>query len=217
MQHTDANVSRSLGTIINDNTILTAAHCVLAMVTLSITRVKVSTSDLSSPGTTYSVDSVSHHPSFSLSQPQAGYDVGVVKLAGSISFKSDHSVKKSCLAAKSDEPVASKCKVIGWGYMHTGRDLPNQLQVVDDPIKDPSTPICYPGSLGGGIICSHQPTGGSCNGDSGGPLICPVEGREDTWLQFGIVSFGNADCTKGASFYTSVSYWLTWIVAQAKE
>lgn len=187
------------------------------MTTLSMTRVKVSTSDLSSPGTTYSVASVSHHPSFNISEPQAGYDVGVVKLSGSIAFKSDHSVKKSCLAAKRDHPVASKCKVVGWGYMHTGRDLPNQLQVVDDPIKSPSTPICYPGSLGAGIICAHQPTGGSCNGDSGGPLICPVVGREDTWLQFGIVSFGNADCTKGASFYTSVSHWLSWIVPKAKE
>lgn len=49
----------------------------------------------------------------------------------------------------------------------------------------------------------------SCAGDSGGPLLCPVD---DKWTIFGITSFGEG-CGKRGKFgiYTKVPNYVSWI------
>ena len=59
----------------------------------------------------------------------------------------------------------------------------------------------------------------SCSGDSGGPLVAQVEGdfKQPKYL-VGIVSFGTSKCAQGIpGVYTSIDYYLPWIIANMKK
>jgi len=59
----------------------------------------------------------------------------------------------------------------------------------------------------------------SCSGDSGGPLVSQKKGdfKEPKYL-VGIVSFGTKECGTGyPGVYTSIEYYLPWIIANMKE
>nr|CAH7724588.1 unnamed protein product [Callosobruchus chinensis] len=51
---------------------------------------------------------------------------------------------------------------------------------------------------------------GFCKGDSGGPLV--VGKDPDSWLQVGVVSFGQSDCEKGLpAVFERVTRYLEWV------
>jgi len=103
----------------------------------------------------------------------------------------------------------------GWGRDNSGL-LPLNLQKLDAIIVDyneckaalPST-----NSLAETNVCTHTPgkADGSCNGDSGGPLVSQSSSRGAELI--GIVSWGYTPClsTTYPSVYTSVSSFLPWI------
>ncbi len=58
-----------------------------------------------------------------------------------------------------------------------------------------------------GQICAGSPTGSTCNGDSGGPLMRWTNGR---WAAIGLTSFGPTTCA-GQTAYTTLASYITWI------
>jgi len=59
----------------------------------------------------------------------------------------------------------------------------------------------------------------SCSGDSGGPLVSQIKGdfKKPKYL-VGIVSFGTKKCGSGyPGIYTSIEYYLPWIIANMKK
>ena len=61
----------------------------------------------------------------------------------------------------------------------------------------------------------------SCNGDSGGPLVAAErdagELNKKSKYLVGIVSFGTSKCGEGyPAVYTSIEYYLPWILANMK-
>ncbi|CAH1997989.1 unnamed protein product [Acanthoscelides obtectus] len=55
---------------------------------------------------------------------------------------------------------------------------------------------------------------GFCKGDSGGPLV--VGKGPDSWLQVGVVSFGQSDCEKGLpSVFERVAKYVDWVKANS--
>ena len=146
--------------------------------------------------------------------------MAVLKLAGKIDFsKYDaNKVNKVCLASDGDEPDASKCVVMGWGATSSSSSS-SVLQEVNLPMLDGSSSQCHAhGQYNqASIICAGKPNGNSCNGDSGGPYICPTKSGSSEWLQYGIVSYGARGCKNSASFYTRVSKFISWIRPRAES
>nr|XP_003465524.1 kallikrein-15 [Cavia porcellus]SFW93273.1 TPA: kallikrein E [Cavia porcellus] len=112
------------------------------------------------------------------------------------------------------------CVVSGWGLV--SGDKPGTTGSPESQVTVPDTLHCanisvisraacdkdYPGRLMDTMVCAAAEGGGtdSCEGDSGGPLICGGA------LQ-GIVSWGDVPCdtTAKAGVYTKVCRYLQWI------
>lgn len=109
--------------------------------------------------------------------------------------------------------------VIGWGLDGVGGlfDFPeNNLHEATIPVRSEcgNWPINYitDSMICAGSVDANNPAG-SCNGDSGGPLVI----FDTTWIQVGIVSFGNPDACgepEWPGVYTKVSEYAYWIETQ---
>ncbi|XP_053383543.1 serine protease 41-like [Mercenaria mercenaria] len=100
---------------------------------------------------------------------------------------------------------------------HLRREL-NALHVADVPLIDQKTCSLvseYKNQVTDHMICAGLETGGvdSCNGDSGGPLQCQIDG---TWYHVGITSWGADECAepRKPGVYTDVSKYTDWIYTQ---
>ena len=59
----------------------------------------------------------------------------------------------------------------------------------------------------------------TCDGDSGGPVVCPLKDQPDQYSLAGLTSFGSMDCGNKhmAGYYTRVERFIDWIEAQTGE
>lgn len=110
--------------------------------------------------------------------------------------------------------TTGKCIVTGWGLLSEGGDTPQVLQKVTIPIvSDEECRKRYSASLiADSMICAgYVNTGGkdSCNGDSGGPMLC-------AGYLGGIVSWGRGCARPGyPGVYTETAYFVDWIKKNA--
>lgn len=114
----------------------------------------------------------------------------------------------------------TKCMVIGWGkrkpYSRFGADILHEAQV--EIIPQHRCVAAYYGThpITGKMMCAGSGSGrlgngDTCEGDSGGPLMCQTE-EDGAWNVVGITSFGDS-CGKRNKYgvYTRVSVFLPWI------
>ncbi|KAH9408078.1 Transmembrane protease serine 6 [Tyrophagus putrescentiae] len=107
------------GTIINDNTILTAAHCLKDEDT---SNGKQGT-NWDREGFCYQVGKMVQHPHYqSTTRPTT--DIAILKLTTPIDFEKlgSHVASPVCLPPRRDHPVNTQCVVIGWGRVEGGKD-----------------------------------------------------------------------------------------------
>lgn len=98
------------GTLLNANTVLTAAHCSTG-VSASSVSVRAGSLNRSSGGTVVRVSSIAIHPSYAASR--YNNDVAIWKLSTSIPTSS--TISYATLAAAGSDPVAgSTASVAGW-------------------------------------------------------------------------------------------------------
>ncbi|XP_056418647.1 chymotrypsin-like elastase family member 1 isoform X2 [Hyla sarda] len=142
------------------------------------------------------------------------YDIAILWLASSASLNS--AVKLATLPASGATLAHNyNCVVTGWGRTRTGGSLASILQQVTLPVVAHSTCSLsnwWGSSVKTSMICAGgDGVKSSCNGDSGGPLNCAVNG---VYQVHGIVSFGS---TLGCNYYqkpsvfTKVSSYISWI------
>eukprot|EP00079_Xenopus_tropicalis_P038919 XP_017952690.1 PREDICTED: transmembrane protease serine 9-like [Xenopus tropicalis] len=126
-------------------------------------------------------------------------------------------------------PDGQKCSVTGWGQIMDGADPPSPRVLREVEVKMMSNDRCntlfnIPDAYGrttanltDTMLCAGYAKGGrdSCNGDVGGPLVCPKDGR---WYLAGVVSGGDG-CGKPnrPGIYTRVSSYIKWITGVAPE
>ena len=201
------------GSIIADDWVLTAAHCVEnSIVREDPARVDVvaGTSQWAIGGERIKVAKIHKHPSYSpltmdhdfaLLQLQSPQTLGqVIELAGQ--------------GAQVNDGTAT-C-VTGWGATFEGSSGAIDLLGVEVPVV--ATDVCnrpesYGGDITANMMCAGREEGGvdSCQGDSGGPLSALLDGR--TTL-VGVVSFGEG-CARRLKYgvYAQVSAAAPWIAS----
>ncbi|KAF5024518.1 hypothetical protein F66182_3458 [Fusarium sp. NRRL 66182] len=199
------------GTLINANTVLTAAHC--STRAASTLQIRAGSNNRNSGGVLSRVTSVTVHPSYN-SGATYNNDVAIWKLATPIPTSS--TVAYARLAASGSDPAAgSLATVSGWGdTIEDGNNGPVQLRKVSVPIVSRAscraqydTP-----SITTNMFCAGYPEGGrdSCQGDSGGPLV------DSSRTLIGVVSWGFGCARPNApGVYARVGSLRSWIDANA--
>lgn len=168
------------GSILTDEFILTAAHCIKPP--MSAFRVLVGTVSLNTKQTKsnyFKVRKMIPHEKFMHDHKKGGYlnghDVALLKLKGRINMKKfgTKRAQQICLPGPKDVPIGKECAVMGWGLTladkRANRTLPNtHMETVNVKlIKLKTCAKKYPYFDANSIICVDMNKRGSCSGDSG--------------------------------------------------
>ncbi|GJQ80526.1 hypothetical protein Trydic_g12417 [Trypoxylus dichotomus] len=193
------------GSILNSVNILTAAHCIVGRGTGN-TAVLAGTNTLNSGGITRGSSALFIHANYNPNT--VANDIAVIRLGTALAMSG--TVAQVSLNTANTGAVAAI--LIGWGRTATNSGIPNNLQHLNTQTITNAACQSHWGSLvTASQICALTQAGqGSCNGDSGGPLI-----QSSNRAQIGIVSFGHASgCAVGwPDVYARVSSFIAWITS----
>jgi secreted trypsin-like serine protease len=211
------------GSIIDQNTILTAAHCVDRITSISQINVYVGLhSRLNNTQTNISVTSFHIHPQWN--RTTIRNDVAIIKLRNALTF-SDR-VSPVCLPSPNSHSSLYGKNVVatGWGVTQTGNVSTflqqAQLKVINENFFYLLNGTIFASSEQYAVIEYNniQEFNNSdtniCSGDSGGPLVY-FDGKK--WTIFGVTSYGFDDeitgkcLTNFPSFFQSVPFYLDFI------
>ncbi|XP_068121228.1 chymotrypsin-like elastase family member 1 [Hyperolius riggenbachi] len=202
------------GSLIRVNRVLTAAHCVDRVATY---RVVLGEHDLSNNEGTeqaISVSTIRIHASWNTNNGAAGYDIAVLHLASSATINSY--VRLASLPAEGTILAHNhSCTISGWGRLSTGGSSPSILQQAPLPVVAHST--CSTRSFWGTtvkttMVCAGgNGTQAGCDGDSGGPLNCLVNGAYQVHGIASFVSSLGCNAYQKPTVFTRVSAYISWI------
>ncbi|XP_074599793.1 brain-specific serine protease 4-like [Brevipalpus obovatus] len=216
------------GTILDDEWILTAAHC-LSNYRASDFRVRLGAIGTSGrEAIEVGIKSIIIHEDFNFPRPMSN-DIALLRLDRSMNFT--QYIIPVCLPTSSESSQEinphsrSRATVVGWGWTTYDKNKfpagqsPEILQKVDVEVIEKDMCSMWFLSRGRRVtldskqFCAGYEKGGkdSCRGDSGGPLILK-ENSTNTYYIIGIVSAG-IECAEPSmpGVYTRVSAYLDWI------
>jgi trypsin len=202
------------GSLYNDNTIITAAHCTIgsdSAWTVKVHRHDLSKTDAAEQGATYKVTKRTAHPQYDANTTTN--DVAIWKINAPTSARTNLELDDGTLAGTTDTLLTA----IGWGTTSAGGAVSKKLLEVKLPVFDLNT--CTSNYAAESVtinpsahVCAGFPEGkkDTCQGDSGGPLFSIVNGKQ---VLAGITSFGIGCATpKLPGVYTRVSNYKNWIL-----
>ncbi|KAH7089599.1 trypsin-like cysteine/serine peptidase domain-containing protein [Paraphoma chrysanthemicola] len=172
------------GTLLNANTVISAAHCYFGR-TSSSWSIRAGSLNRGSGGVVSTVNSIRIHPSYN--DDTSDYDVAILKLATPVATSS--TIGYATVAAANSDPAAgSTVTTAGWGNTSEDGSSPALLRKVDVPVVSRAT--CRNNYSAAAItdrmFCAGLAAGGrdSCQGDSGGPIVSSSK------VLLGVVSWG---------------------------
>jgi secreted trypsin-like serine protease len=203
------------GSIIDNNWVLTAAHCVRnSIVREDPTRVNVvaGTPQYGLGGERLDVAEIHTHPNYDSSTME--YDFALLRLSSPVTL--GQTVKLPDENMRVDE--GTKACVTGWGA--TAEGGPGSVDLLGVAVPIVSNTVCnqpesYNGDIKDSMLCAGERAGGvdSCQGDSGGPFWTTVGGGGVPTLT-GVVSWGEG-CARRLKYgiYARVSAAVPWIAS----
>ncbi|CBY11089.1 unnamed protein product [Oikopleura dioica] len=200
------------GSIINDNWVITAAHCCEGMAEVDATFNDADKQSFETGEFTSTSTQLFNHPMYGDSSDGSGsnMDICLIKFSDSLIQTGTAPV---CLSTSYPEH-GKACWVAGWGTLSSGGNSPDLLQSVGVNILGQD--YCQAKSNNGALlpddICAGSPDVDgngltdagidSCQGDSGGPLVCDVNGAATL---VGVVSRGTGCGDEGfPGLYTAI-------------
>ncbi|XP_059181177.1 chymotrypsin-like protease CTRL-1 [Centropristis striata] len=205
------------GTLISDQWVLTAAHCIMSNSTSAWT-LYLGRETQSGPNVhevNRTVSQIIVHSDYN--KETTNNDIALMKLSSPVTFTDF--IRTVCLASNSSQfHNSTPCWSTGWGEITKEDNLPDShpLQEVQNPVIGEKQCSCNYRPIGADItdkmICAGEPNKGACRGDSGGPLQCK---QKSSWIQAGVTSFG-VPCALAdfPAVYARVSGFQTWIMDQ---
>ncbi|XP_058829459.1 collagenase-like [Topomyia yanbarensis] len=174
------------GSLISEEWVLTAAHCVEDARSVEVTLGAVDLNDQGNDGrTVMNTKKYIIHPDYQAAS--ASNDVAVVKLPESVPY-SDR-IQPVKLPTGHDDYNRRLALVSGWGKTRDRGGPAQKLQYTTlTVIRNDECSLFYgPGTIQPTTLCCRgENRRSTCNGDSGGPLVL-----KDDKTQIGVVSFGN--------------------------
>ncbi|XP_028609815.1 chymotrypsin-like elastase family member 2A [Grammomys surdaster] len=203
------------GSLVANNWVLTAAHCISNSRTYRVLLGRHSLSTSESGSLAVQVSKSVVHEKWNSQKIANGYDIALLKLASPVSLTSK--IQTACLPPAGTVLANNyPCYVTGWGRLQTNGASPDVLQQGRLLVVDYAT--CSSASWWGSSVKTTMVCAGgdgvtsSCNGDSGGPLNCKASNGQ--WQVHGIVSFGSTlgcNYPRKPSVFTRVSSYIDWI------
>ncbi|KAI4487241.1 hypothetical protein M0804_005390 [Polistes exclamans] len=199
------------GAIINEEWVITAAHCVKGSFAGYIS-IKAGVSDLRKIGTVLRAKKILMH---GLYNPRnSDYDIALIQLEKPLRF--DYNIKPVLLPKITDQYKAgTKADVTGWGIFKKDGVVTDKLREVRVPIVSNSncSYLYKSRAITSRMLCAgYVNVGGkdACQGDSGGPLV-------QQGILIGIVSWGYG-CAEPLypGVYTRVAAFRSWIARYSK-
>ncbi|NXF36779.1 CTRL protease, partial [Nyctibius bracteatus] len=196
------------GSLINENWVVTAAHCEFNTYSHVVVLGQY---DRSSKAESVQVKTVSKavtNPSWN--PTTLNNDITLLKLSSPAQL--GPRVSPICLPpANLALSTNLRCVTTGWGRTNTNSQaLAVRLQQVTLPLISQSQCTQYWGNrITSSMLCAGGAGASSCQGDSGGPLVYQ---NGNVWTLIGIVSWGTTNCNvRTPAIYTRVSQFRNWI------
>ncbi|PKF63703.1 serine protease [Psychromonas sp. psych-6C06] len=214
------------GTLIDEQTVLTAAHCLYdfsSEITATRISVKVGEYDqLSTPSTPRtSVIKTYIHPNYDPQNSASSNDIALLRLQTPITEITP--VERATTSTTNDATQRREnVTALGWGSTVGYESQEEVTAIYPDILNEVVLPLqtdnqCK-ANLGNNfnpqsMVCAGLQQGGkdACQGDSGGPLVINNGG---SWQQLGIVSWGVGCAASGyPGVYTRLAVYEDWIEA----
>ncbi|NWS57930.1 TMPSC protease, partial [Chunga burmeisteri] len=206
------------GVLVNENSVLTAGHCVTRTKDPRYWRAVLGVHNLWKHGqhtAKRSIRSITVHPEFKRGTLEN--DIALFELDSAVRY-SDY-IQPVCLPPAHLYPYienATECFISGWGQTAEKGKTSAVLKAAQVEIIPSSTcnsSDAYGGLVNDNMICAGSRSGGTdtCQGDSGGPLACYHPSTNKYYL-VGIASFGHG-CgrPKFPGIYVRLSQYRRWI------
>ncbi|XP_054089936.1 CLIP domain-containing serine protease B4 [Zeugodacus cucurbitae] len=232
---------RCSGSVVSQSHILTAAHCVINLVSdLQLSHVRIggvalspnctasSSVNCSIASRIYQIAEVRVHPNYD--QPKYANDIALVKIVGEASAYTPICLPPNLSVSVRDQLIGSPGIALGWTADVEGNDTSSpRVRYLNLPIVNTTEcAITYakfsenfndPIVITPSQLCAQGgPMNDVCRGDSGGPFmddgssgLINTSGRHTL---LGIVAFGPTKCGMSniPGVYTRVSSYLGWII-----
>jgi secreted trypsin-like serine protease len=202
------------GIIINENWIMTAAHCMDGEVPATL-RMVVGEYQRTAASTVrqyLDVSTIIVHENYNSATSEN--DISLVKLVDPVKF--NENVTAVCAPDPDDQYVYRKSQCSGWGTINSGGACcPDILRYVTMNVttNELCDAVYTRDTITADMICASDNVGGterdSCQGDSGGPLT--IKEADGTFRVVGIVSWGIGCASGYPGVYNRVGYEVDWI------
>ncbi|XP_017077077.2 trypsin alpha-3 [Drosophila eugracilis] len=197
------------GSIITNNIIVTAAHCLGSPTTVSNLRIRAGSNKRTYGGVLIEVVAFKIHEGYNYDTKVN--DIGVVRLKSQLAFGS---TIKAITMASATPSHGSAASVSGWGKTSTGGSSSGTLLYVDTKIvgrtQCASSIYGYGSFIQPTMICAAATNKDACEGDSGGPLVSGGQ-------LVGVVSWGR-ECALAnyPGVYANVAELRDWVLQAQK-
>ncbi|XP_066916917.1 trypsin-2-like [Clytia hemisphaerica] len=211
------------GTLINDEWIVSAAHCFEDDTRARNYDIYLGEHDIRSKSGNeqkMEVAEIIMHPGYKYGD--VDNDMALIRLKKKASFNTY--VRPACFPDSSVKfPSGEECYVTGWGALRTGGSSPRILQQAKIPlVPQHECQRAMGNDITKNMFCAGYANKriDSCQGDSGGPLVCKkrTSTGQDVWYLWGVVSWG-IDCASPGYYgvYSSIENMGSWVTNTLKS